>query len=182
MHAGLWPRSGFWAAYDTTGVVTPCAAPKPEMRCTGWSVALGETRCGTGYLQGSYLCSACAPGNFLEVRCMTSGVYWAPPGPRTSILSDCGDLRPLPRVPRHSQFRHSPCPPRRTMARAMRAPSSNPCGTATAPSSTSSSSSSSSSLPCGRACSCSCACVEGLSWVALRECSTCSCGASYLRR
>lgn len=63
----MWSRAGFWAAYDTTGNVLPCAAPNPEARCTGWNVALGSTSCSKGYLQGSHLCGACAPGYFLEV-------------------------------------------------------------------------------------------------------------------
>lgn len=64
---GLWPRAGYWAAYDTSGTVTPCSAPDAESRCTSWSVALGATQCGSGYLQGSYLCGSCAAGYFSQV-------------------------------------------------------------------------------------------------------------------
>lgn len=45
----------------------PCAVPYPAARCLGWDVALGATRCGQGYLQGSYLCGLCASGFFLQV-------------------------------------------------------------------------------------------------------------------
>ena len=87
LRAGMWSRPGFWAAYDTTGDVTPCAAPNPEARCTGWSVALGSTSCGTGYLQGSHLCAACAPGYFLEVRIAhVAGDALAP----ARVLVTCG--------------------------------------------------------------------------------------------
>ena len=57
----LWPRPGFWAASDGSGSVVPCAPPDPGARCPGWSVARGVSLCGPGYLEGSYLCSACAP-------------------------------------------------------------------------------------------------------------------------
>lgn len=64
----MWSRAGYWAAYDTSGTVTPCSPPDPESRCTGWNVALGATICGLGYLQGSYSCGACMTGYFLKVR------------------------------------------------------------------------------------------------------------------
>jgi len=39
--------------------------PLPQERCQGWEVALGASLCGHGYLQGSYLCTACARGSSL---------------------------------------------------------------------------------------------------------------------
>jgi hypothetical protein len=61
----MWPRVGFWAARDVDGYVTPCMAPAKE-RCTGWNVTIGATLCGVGYLQGSFLCSACEPSYYLQ--------------------------------------------------------------------------------------------------------------------
>ena len=63
----MWPRPGYWAAYDSSSSVTKCSEPNPASRCTGWSVALGATLCGVGYRQGSYLCGACASGFYLKV-------------------------------------------------------------------------------------------------------------------
>ena len=65
--AGMWPRVGSWVALDTDGFVTQCALADLASRCVGWSVAQGTTLCGRAYLQGSYLCGACAKGFFLQV-------------------------------------------------------------------------------------------------------------------
>jgi len=45
--------------------VIDCPAPSSE-RCLGFNVTTGQTQCGIGYLQGSYLCSACAPRYFTD--------------------------------------------------------------------------------------------------------------------
>ena len=63
----MWPRVGFYAAQESDGSVVQCALPDADVRCAGWSEALGATLCGTGYLQGSYACSVCASGFFLQV-------------------------------------------------------------------------------------------------------------------
>ena len=110
--AGMWSRAGFWAAYDTTGDVSPCAAPNPEARCTGWSVALGSTSCGTGYLQGSHLCGACAPGYFLDVsRAQVTRVASAPEreSHAWTLPKPSAGRRHVQRVS-HSQVRLGPLP------------------------------------------------------------------------
>lgn len=62
----LWPRTGAWEASDARGfTVFDCPPPALE-RCAGWNVTSGSTQCGSPYLQGSYLCSACASGYALS--------------------------------------------------------------------------------------------------------------------
>ena len=63
----LWPREGFWVPFDAAAAVVPCAPPDAEVRCRGWDVQGGRTACGAGYLQGSFLCGACASRHFLQV-------------------------------------------------------------------------------------------------------------------
>lgn len=78
----LWTRAGYWVLSEASTDVTRCAPPRAELRCTGWTGTAGRTTCGAGYLPGSYLCSACTSGFFLEVRVvdMRLGV-----GPRYSL-------------------------------------------------------------------------------------------------
>ena len=61
----LWPRPGFWVARESTASVSACAPPDPGARCLGWSVSRGVSLCGLGYLEGSFLCGACAPSFYL---------------------------------------------------------------------------------------------------------------------
>jgi len=66
--AGVWPRPGSWAASELGGPggVLSCPLPAPRVRCLGWNASAGASQRGTAYLQGSFLCSACAPGHFLD--------------------------------------------------------------------------------------------------------------------
>jgi hypothetical protein len=60
----LWSRPGWWAASEASRSVAPCADPGATQRCVGWDAAAGETACGAGFRQGSYLCGACSPGYY----------------------------------------------------------------------------------------------------------------------
>lgn len=62
----MWSRAGFWVPSEGSTTISQCAPPNAASRCTGWSVTLGETQCGPAYLQGSFRCSACAPGYFID--------------------------------------------------------------------------------------------------------------------
>ena len=61
-----WPARGYWSPAEASATVVPCAIPGAADRCLGWSSALGAVQCGSGYLQGSYLCGACERGFFLS--------------------------------------------------------------------------------------------------------------------
>ena len=63
----LWTRVGFWVPSEAATDVSPCAPPDADTRCTGWSAAAGQTQCGKAYRTGSYQCSACSAGFYLEV-------------------------------------------------------------------------------------------------------------------
>lgn len=63
---GLWPRGGYWAPTEMGDPSSVAACPPPRERCLGWAIAQGASLCGPGYLHGSYLCTACARGFFLE--------------------------------------------------------------------------------------------------------------------
>ena len=76
-----WPLKGFWSPLETSTSVTACAQPGALVKCLGWSGALSASRCGQGYLQGSFMCSACAPNYFLVgdgtcSACPTSPSLW----------------------------------------------------------------------------------------------------------
>ena len=45
--------------------MTPCRLPGALEKCLGWNTAIDAVQCGEGYLQGSYLCSACARSYYL---------------------------------------------------------------------------------------------------------------------
>jgi len=45
--------------------VIPCRLPGALEKCLGWNAAIGAAQCGESYLQGSYLCSACARSYYL---------------------------------------------------------------------------------------------------------------------
>ena len=51
-----WPLPGFWVAVESSPSVLPCALPGAAAKCTGWSSALGQTKCGAGYLQVGAVC------------------------------------------------------------------------------------------------------------------------------
>jgi hypothetical protein len=77
----VWPRPGYYAPSETADAVVPCEPPDPLVRCTGWNASVSATQCGAGYLQGSYTCSACAPGFFLAddgrcSQCPILGSLW----------------------------------------------------------------------------------------------------------
>lgn len=56
-----WPLPGYWSAGEQSTTVLACPRPA-SARCLGWNATMGAVQCGAGYLQGSPLCSACAPG------------------------------------------------------------------------------------------------------------------------
>ena len=64
--ARLWPRAGFWSPSEGSPAVLACARPLPALRCLGWNALTASTQCGPGYLQGSYLCGACARGFYTD--------------------------------------------------------------------------------------------------------------------
>ena len=64
--ARCWTRAGFYSPSENSPAVSSCLPPLASVRCAGWSAGSAETQCGPGYLQGSYLCAACAD-NFFAV-------------------------------------------------------------------------------------------------------------------
>lgn len=64
--AGAWPREGAWAATDGGSSPYIFSCPPPAERCLGWNITLGASQCGTGYLQGSFACSACSRGYYQD--------------------------------------------------------------------------------------------------------------------
>lgn len=62
----VWPRAGAWVASEFVATSAVLQCPPPTTRCLGWNASLGASQCGVGYKQGSYLCSACAPGYYLD--------------------------------------------------------------------------------------------------------------------
>lgn len=80
----LWSRPGHWLASESSppSDVSACAPPDPAARCVGWDALTGATTCGVGYRQGSYLCTACAPGFHTAgdstcLKCPASAGLWA---------------------------------------------------------------------------------------------------------
>lgn len=61
-----WPVPGYWSPGEGSADLLPCSAPGATKRCVGWNSAVGGVKCGVGYLQGSYLCGACAQAYFLS--------------------------------------------------------------------------------------------------------------------
>lgn len=62
----LWSRPGFYVpSEDSVDLPIPCLFPA-AIRCVGWDVAAGTTRCGLGYRQGSPSCSVCASGFYAD--------------------------------------------------------------------------------------------------------------------
>ena len=59
----VWPRPGFYASTERSGVL-PCPPPDAAERCLGWDAASSAPLCGPTYLAGSYLCQACAVGSY----------------------------------------------------------------------------------------------------------------------
>lgn len=59
------PLPGYFAsnAFQLRMEVCP---PPASKRCVGWNATVGAVQCGTGYLSGSQLCSACAPGYYSQ--------------------------------------------------------------------------------------------------------------------
>ena len=72
----MWSRRGYWSVSDTAGVVAACSGPDALERCIGWDVGRGATRRSPAYLQGSYLCGACAKVSRSAwfVRCTAAAV------------------------------------------------------------------------------------------------------------
>lgn len=64
--ARCWTRAGFYSPSESSPAVSSCLPPLASVRCAGWSAGSAVTQCGPGYLQGSYLCAACA-NNFFAV-------------------------------------------------------------------------------------------------------------------
>lgn len=60
----LWSQPGFWVSSEESKSAVRCPEPS-SARCIGWSN--GATQCGEGYLQGSAVCAACAPGYFPQL-------------------------------------------------------------------------------------------------------------------
>lgn len=69
----LWSTPGwFVASEDSQQLPFQCAEPATE-RCTGWDAAAGTTRCGAGYDQQSFACSACKDGFYSDSTTGTGG-------------------------------------------------------------------------------------------------------------
>lgn len=85
----LWPRQGNWVPFDAATEVVPCAPPDAEVRCRGWDVQGGRSACGAGYLQGSFLCGACASRYFLQV-CGEGPPFFSNPYLAVPCLQDDG--------------------------------------------------------------------------------------------
>lgn len=51
-----WPLAGYYVPVEGSTAVQKCGAPSAATRCVGWSTALGQTRCGAGYLQVCVVC------------------------------------------------------------------------------------------------------------------------------
>ena len=61
--ARCWSLPGFYVASEGSSTVLPCGAPDAQARCTGWSAALSQTKCGPNYLQARakvWCAAACA--------------------------------------------------------------------------------------------------------------------------
>lgn len=76
-----WPQQGHWSAAESSAAVLQCVQPGARIKCLGWSATLGATKCGVGYLQGSFLCSACSPAFYLAgdgscAACPTLPTSW----------------------------------------------------------------------------------------------------------
>lgn len=52
-----WPQRGHWSAAESSAAVLPCVQPSARDKCLGWNAALAASQCGSGYRQGSFLCS-----------------------------------------------------------------------------------------------------------------------------
>jgi hypothetical protein len=64
-----------------SSTVVQCGTPAAE-RCVGWDGALGQVRCGAGYLQGSPGCGTCSAGWYADratgrcLRCPDVSDLW----------------------------------------------------------------------------------------------------------
>lgn len=94
----VWARAGYWVPSEGSTTVSPCSPPNAASRCTGWSATLGTSQCGPAYLQGSFRCSACASGYFID----ESGTCVACPAYETAWqVSRAILLHPFASVPPH---------------------------------------------------------------------------------
>ena len=60
-----WAPAGYWTPHEAwSSPPLRCAEPSTR-RCVGHDRVLKQTACGTGYLQGSVACSACAAGWYM---------------------------------------------------------------------------------------------------------------------
>lgn len=59
------PLPGYFAANAFSPRMEACPPPAVK-RCAGWNATIGAVQCGEGYLSGSQLCSACAPGFYSQ--------------------------------------------------------------------------------------------------------------------
>ena len=58
--ARCWSRPGYYSAAENSPSVVACPPPQSRSRCLGWAASAATTQCGVSYLQGSFLCTACA--------------------------------------------------------------------------------------------------------------------------
>ena len=59
----VWPRPGYFSSSEFSAIAA-CPPPDATERCRGWDPAISATICGPTYLQGSFLCQACAVGSY----------------------------------------------------------------------------------------------------------------------
>lgn len=83
-----WPQPGYWSPAESDPGVVRCLAPAVQ-RCTGFDFGVGAAGCGTGYLDGSPACAACATGFYPAATSNEAAAAAAPciPCPQRSLLA-----------------------------------------------------------------------------------------------